>query len=71
LSSKEQNIQDLERALSEWSETSGTDVDEMRECLKLLFEEYREALKLFGTRLGPLPDSEKISDLLYWMLKEF
>jgi hypothetical protein len=43
----------------------------MRECLKLLFEEYREALKSFGTHLGPLPDSEKISDLLYWMLKEF
>jgi vacuolar-type H+-ATPase subunit I/STV1 len=71
LSAKEEKIQYLERALSERTETSGKDVEEIREHLKLLFEEYREALRQFGTRLGPLPDSEEISDLLDWMAKEF
>jgi vacuolar-type H+-ATPase subunit I/STV1 len=45
LSSKEQKIQDLKKALIERSETSEKDVDEIRERLKLLFEEYQEALK--------------------------
>jgi predicted RNase H-like nuclease (RuvC/YqgF family) len=39
LSMKEHMIQDLEKALSEWNETSSKDVDEIRENLKLLFEE--------------------------------
>jgi predicted RNase H-like nuclease (RuvC/YqgF family) len=39
LSMKEHMIEDLEKALSEWNETSSKDVDEIRENLKLLFEE--------------------------------
>jgi ElaB/YqjD/DUF883 family membrane-anchored ribosome-binding protein len=60
LSTKEQTIQNLEKALSEQSETSSKDVDEIKQNLKLLFEEYREALKQFGTRPCPLPESEEI-----------
>jgi vacuolar-type H+-ATPase subunit I/STV1 len=71
LSSKQQKIQDLERALSEQSETSGKGVDEIRERLRLLFEEYQEALKQFATSQGRLPDSEEIYDLSDWMLREF
>jgi chromosome segregation ATPase len=71
LSAKEQTIQDLEKALSEQSETSSKDVDEIKQNLKLLFEEYKEALKQFITRPSPLPGSEEISDLLDWMLNEF
>jgi vacuolar-type H+-ATPase subunit I/STV1 len=40
LSSKGHRIQDVEKALSEQSETLGKDVEETRERLKLLFEEY-------------------------------
>jgi predicted nucleic acid-binding Zn-ribbon protein len=49
LSTKEQTILDLEKALSERSETSNKDVDEIKQNLKLLFEEYMEALKQFGS----------------------
>jgi ElaB/YqjD/DUF883 family membrane-anchored ribosome-binding protein len=64
LSTKEQTILDLEKALSERSETSNKDVDEIKQKLKLLFEEYMEALKQFGTRPRPLPESDEVSDLL-------
>jgi hypothetical protein len=64
-------IQDLEKALSKQIKTSSKDVDEIKENLKLLFEEYKEALKQFGTRPGPLPESEEIFDLMEWLLKEF
>jgi chromosome segregation ATPase len=43
LRSKEQIIQDLEKALSERNEASGQDVDEIKKKFKLLFEEYRKA----------------------------
>jgi DNA repair exonuclease SbcCD ATPase subunit len=71
LSVKEQKIQDLERALSERSEALGKDVDEIKRNLKLLFEEYKEALKNFGVRPGPFPESGQISDLMDWMQTEF
>jgi vacuolar-type H+-ATPase subunit I/STV1 len=70
LSAKEQKIQDLERALSDRSESS-KEVDEIKEHFKLLFEEYWEALRQFGTHPCPLPDNEEISELMDWMLKEF
>jgi hypothetical protein len=70
LSAKEQKIEDVERALSERSETSGRD-DEIGENLKLLFEEYREALRNFGARPGLFPDGGEISDLMDWMQKVF
>jgi ABC-type transporter Mla subunit MlaD len=64
LSAKEQKIQDLERALSDRSESLNKEVDEIKERFKLLFVEYREALKQFGTRPCPLPNNEEISDLM-------
>jgi flagellar motility protein MotE (MotC chaperone) len=64
-------IQDLKKALYEQNETSSKDVDEIKENLKLLFEEYKEGLKQFGVRTGPFPESGEISDLMDWMLKEF
>jgi hypothetical protein len=64
LSCKEQKIQDLEKALSERSQASGQEVDKIKEKLKLLFEEYIKALRDFGVRPGPLPESEEISDLM-------
>jgi hypothetical protein len=39
--------------------------------MKLLFDEYREALKKFGTCLNPFPEKDDISDMMDWMLKEF
>jgi hypothetical protein len=59
LSIKEQKIQDLEKALSERSEASGQDVDEIKKKLKLLFGEYRKALKNFGVRPSSLPEMMK------------
>jgi hypothetical protein len=32
--------------------------------MKVLFEEYRKALRDFGVRPGPLPKNEEISDLM-------
>jgi ElaB/YqjD/DUF883 family membrane-anchored ribosome-binding protein len=54
LSSKEQKIQDLEKALSERSEASGQEIAEITDKLKLLFDEYRKALRQFSVRHGPL-----------------
>jgi hypothetical protein len=71
LSSKEQKIQDLEKALSERCEASGQEIVEITNKLKLLFEEYRKALREFGIRPGPLPDSEGISELVDWIDVEF
>jgi hypothetical protein len=71
LSTKEQTILDLEKILSERSKTMSRDIEEVKQSLKLLFEEYKEALKQFGTRPSPLPECDEISDLLDWMVKEF
>jgi hypothetical protein len=71
LSSKEQKIQDLEKALSERSEASGQEVVEIMGKLKLLFDEYRKALRQFGVRPGPLPESGDISELMEWIDVEF
>lgn len=64
MSTKEQIIQDLEKALSERNESSSKDVDEIKRNLKLLFEEYKEALKQCGVHPSSLPKSEEISDLM-------
>jgi hypothetical protein len=39
--------------------------------LKLLFEEYKKALREFRIHPDPLPDSEDISDLMDWIDAEF
>jgi ATP-dependent Clp protease ATP-binding subunit ClpA len=64
LSNKEQKIQDLEKALSERNQAPAQEIIEIKEKLKVLFEEYTKSLRDFGVRPGPLPDSEEISDLM-------
>jgi molecular chaperone GrpE (heat shock protein) len=54
LSNKEQKIQDLERALADQKETSGRNISEIINKLKLLFKEYEKSLKNFGVRPAPL-----------------
>jgi Rad3-related DNA helicase len=67
LSSKEQRIQDLEKALADQEEASGKDVAEIKSKLELLFEEYRKALRDFGVRPAPLPVNIEISDFMGWI----
>jgi archaellum component FlaC len=71
LINKEQKIQDLEKALSKRCEASGQDVDEIRKKLKVLFEEYKKAMRDFSVRPGPLPKNEEISDLMDSIENEF
>jgi ElaB/YqjD/DUF883 family membrane-anchored ribosome-binding protein len=71
LSSKEQKIQDLEKALTEWNQAPAQEIIEIKAKLKLLFEDYRKTLRDFGVRPGPLPESEEISDLMNWIETEF
>jgi chromosome segregation ATPase len=67
LSSKEQRIQDLEKALAERDETSAQEIDRIKTKLKLLFEEYKKALRDFGIRPAPFPINEEISDFMDWI----
>jgi hypothetical protein len=39
--------------------------------LKLLFEEYRNALRNFGVRPAPFPVNEEISEFMGWINNEF
>jgi hypothetical protein len=71
LRSKEQKIQDLEKVLSEQNQAPTQEIIEIKEKLKLLFEEYRKALRGFGVRPGPLHESEENSDLMNWIETEF
>jgi cell division septum initiation protein DivIVA len=47
LSTKEQKIQDLERALAEQREASGKDISEIINKLHLLYKEYEKSLMNF------------------------
>jgi hypothetical protein len=71
LSSKEQKIQDLEKALADRVEASGKEISEIRNKLKLLFEEYGKALREFGIRPAPFPANAEISDFMNWIKTEF
>jgi hypothetical protein len=71
LSTKEQKIQDLEKALADRDETFEQENNMVKTKLKLLFEEYGKVLKDFGARPGPLPEDEEISSLLSWVEEEF
>jgi Rad3-related DNA helicase len=71
LSSKEQRIQDLEKALAERDEAFVQDIDRIKTKLKLLFEEYKKALRDFGVRAAPFLVSEEISDFMDWINTEF
>jgi hypothetical protein len=71
LSSKEQRIQDLEKALADRDEALGKVVAEIKNKLELLFEEYRKVLREFGVRPAPLPASEEIFDFMGWIDTKF
>jgi hypothetical protein len=71
LSSKEQKIQDLERALASQKEASERETSEMKNSLELVFREYEKALNEFGVRPAPFPDDTGISDFMKWIDTEF
>jgi chromosome segregation ATPase len=71
LSTKEQKIQDLEKALADQKETSEQEISNVKTKLKLLFEEYGQALKDFDARPGPLLEDETNSSLFSWVAEEF
>jgi hypothetical protein len=71
LSSKEQKIQDLERALAEQREASGKDISEIINKLHLLFKEYEKSLMNFGVRPAPLAVDISIPDFMRWIETEF
>jgi molecular chaperone GrpE (heat shock protein) len=67
LSSKEQKIQDLERALIDQKETSERSVSEIISRLKSLFEEYEKSLNKFGVRPAPLPADLGLPKFMEWI----
>jgi hypothetical protein len=71
LSSKEQKIQDLERALAEQREASGKDISDIINKLHLLFKEYEKSLKNFGIRPAPLLVDISLPDFMSWIETEF
>jgi chromosome segregation ATPase len=71
LSSKEQKIQDLERALYEQRESSGKYISEIIDGLHLLFKEYEKSLMSFGIRPAPLSADISLSDFMNWIETEF
>jgi hypothetical protein len=71
LSSKEQKIQELERALANQRESSEKEISEIRNKLELMFKEYEKALKHFGVRPAPFPAHTGISDFMKWIDTEF
>jgi hypothetical protein len=71
LSSKEQKIQDLERALAIQKEASERETFEIKNSLELVFREYEKALNEFGVQSAPLPADTGISDFMKWIDTEF
>jgi hypothetical protein len=67
LSSKEQKIQNLEKAFADRDETSGKQISEIKNKLKLLFEEYGKAFREFGDRPALFLASAEISDFMNWI----
>jgi hypothetical protein len=71
LSSKEQKIQDLEKALADQRKTSGKNISEINNKLKLLFKWFEKSLMNFDIRPAPLPADIGISDFMEWIDTEF
>jgi hypothetical protein len=71
LSSMEQKIQDLERALACQKEASERETSEIRNSLELVFREYEKALNEFGVHPAPFPTDTGISDFMKWIDTEF
>jgi chromosome segregation ATPase len=71
LSSKDQRIQDLEKALTEQRESSGRKIFEIVDRLKVLFGEYEKSLNEFGVRPAPLPSNLGLPESMDWIDAEF
>jgi hypothetical protein len=71
LSAKDRKIVDLEKALVEQSEASKKNTSEILEKLKLLYEEYKKSLNVFGVRPAPLPDNIEIPEFMDWTETDF
>jgi hypothetical protein len=71
LSSKEQKIEDLERALDEQKKTSERSVSEIISRLKNLFDDYERSLNEFGVRPAPLPADLGLLEFMEWIDAEF
>jgi hypothetical protein len=71
LSSKDQRIQDLEKALTEQRESSGRRISEIVDRLRALFGEYEKSLNEFGVRPAPLPSNLGIPVFMDWIDAEF
>jgi hypothetical protein len=71
LSSKEQKIQDLEKALTEQREASGKTISDIIERLRVLFEEYERSLNEFGVPPAPLPANLGLAEFMDWIDVEF
>jgi chromosome segregation ATPase len=67
LSSKDQRIQDLEKALTEQRESSGRRIPEIVDRLKALFGEYEKSLNEFGVRPAPLPSNLGLPEFMDWI----
>jgi hypothetical protein len=71
LSSKDQRIQDLEKALTEQREASGRKISDIVDRLKVLFKEYERSLNEFGVRSVPLPADLGLREFIDWIDAEF
>jgi myosin heavy subunit len=71
LRSKDQRIQDLEKAMTEQRESSGIRISEVIDRLKALFSEYEKSLNEFGVRPAPLPSNLGISEFMDWIDTDF
>jgi hypothetical protein len=71
LSSKDQRIEDLEKALTEQREASGRKISDIVDRLKVLFEEYKRFLNEFGVRPAPLPADLGLREFMDWIDAEF
>jgi hypothetical protein len=71
LSSKEQKIRDLERALTDQREALGRSISEIISRLKNLFEEYEKSLNEFGVRPTPFPADLGLPEFMEWIDAEF
>jgi hypothetical protein len=71
LSSKDQRIQDLEKALTEQRESSGRRISEIIDRRKALFGEYEKSLNEFGVRPAPLSSNLGLPEFMDWIDAEF
>jgi Rad3-related DNA helicase len=71
ISSKDQKILDLEKALAAEIESSKKQISDILGRLKLLYAEYQKALNEYGVRPASLPDDFDVSDFMDWLEDEF